>query len=129
MSEQNKAIVEKVNAAFSAGKTEDFLAQCTEDFVWTMVGEKTTEGKKAVREWMSSMEGHEPPRFTVDKLISDEDSVVCYGDMTMKGKDGVEGKYSYCDIYEFSGDQIAKLDSFVVKHKAEGESSEKAAAG
>lgn len=127
MSEKNKEIVKKVNASFAEGNTDGFLDHCAEDIVWTMVGEKTTSGKKAIREWMSQMEGMEPPAFTVDKMLAEGDSVVCYGDMTMKGEDGVEGSYSYCDVYGFTGDKIADLRSFVVKHKTEGELSEKAA--
>lgn len=76
---------------------------------------------------MSQMDGMEPPKFTVDKMIADDFNVACYGDMTMKGEDGVEGKYSYCDVYGFSGDQVATLQSFAVKHKSEEESKKKAA--
>jgi hypothetical protein len=47
--------------------------------------------------------------------------------MTMKGEDGKEGKYSYVDAYQFSGDKVAALKSFVVKHKTEEESKKKAA--
>jgi len=124
----NKQIVEKVNASFSAGNTEGFLEHCADNIVWSMVGEKTSEGKKAIREWMASMEGMEPPKFTVDRIIGEGDSVVCYGDMTMKGEDGVEGKYSYCDVYQFKGDKISDLKSFVVKHKTEPETGKKATA-
>lgn len=127
MSQQNIASVERVNASFAAGNTEGFLDECTENVVWTMVGEKVTEGKAAIREWMAHCEGVEPPVFSVDKIIADNDSVVCYGDMTMKGEDGVADKYSYCDLYTFTGGKISDLRSFVVKHKTEGELSEKAA--
>jgi ketosteroid isomerase-like protein len=124
---KNKEIVKKVNASFTAGNTDGFLEHCADNVVWNMVGEKETKGKTAIKEWMSQMEGMEPPKFTVDKIIAEGDSVVCYGDMTMKGEDGKEGKYSYVDAYQFSGDKIAELQSFVVKHKTEEESKKKAA--
>jgi ketosteroid isomerase-like protein len=76
---------------------------------------------------MSQKEGMEPPKFTVDQIIAEGDSVVCYGDMKMKDEAGNEGQYSYVDAYRFSGDKIADLKSFVVKHKTEGESKKKAA--
>lgn len=128
MSKENKAVVEKVNAAFLNGNTEGFLEHCTDDIVWTMVGEKVTTGIGDIREWMSHCEGVEPPKFTVDKLIAEGNSVICYGDMTMKGEDGNEGKYSYCDAYTFDGNKIKELRSFIVKHKTEGESGQTAAA-
>jgi uncharacterized protein len=91
-----------------------------------MVGEQVTKGKGEIREWMASMEGTEPPIFTVDKMIADGNSVACYGDMQMKSKEGTTEQYSYVDIYEFDGDKIADLKSFVVKHKPEGEQAKSA---
>lgn len=118
MSKRNKEIVEKVNASFTEGNTEGFLSHCAEDVVWTMEGEKSTKGVDEIRKWMSQMDGMEPPKFTVDKMIAEDDAVVCYGTMSMKGEDGKEGKYSYCDAYTFAGDKIQELRSFVVKHQS-----------
>jgi ketosteroid isomerase-like protein len=127
MSGKYKEIVKKVNDSFTAGNTDGFLEHCADDVVWNMVGEKETRGKAAIKEWMSQMEGMEPPKFSVDKIIAEGDSVICYGDMTMKGEDGNEGTYSYCDAYTFAGEKISELRSFVVKHKTEEETQKKAA--
>ena len=127
MSQKNKEIVEKVNEAFQKGNTEGFLEHCADNVVWTMEGEKTTNGIAEIREWMSQMEGSEPPKFTVDKMIADGDSVACFGEMSMKQPPEAAGDYSYCDLYTFANDKIKELRSFVVKHKSEGELSEKAA--
>ena len=119
MSEKLKAIVREVNDAFTVNEVERFLDHCSEDVVWRMVGETQKIGRQSIREWMSQMEGAEPPKFTVDEMIAEGDSVICRGDMTMKGEDGKEGKYSYCDAYRFNGDAIVQLDSYVIKHKTE----------
>ena len=87
MSSSNKQIVEKVNAAFAQGNVEGFLSQCADDVEWTMVGEKPIKGKDAIRKWMTSM-GPEVPKFTVTNLLADGDFATCYGDMTMRDKDG-----------------------------------------
>ena len=126
MSEKNKEIVKKVNDSFTAGNTDGFLEHCADNVVWNMVGNKETTGKTAIKEWMSHIE-MEPPKFSVDKIVAEGDSVICYGDMTMKGEDGTEGKYSYVDAYTFTGDKIADLKSFIVKHKTEAESKKKTA--
>ena len=128
MSEQNKRSVQKINDAFARGDSETFLSNCKEDVSWTMVGEKQTNGKSEIREWMASMEGMEPPVFTVDKMIADGNSVACYGDMTMKNKEGLAENYSYVDISEFDGEKVADLKSFVVKHKTEGDQEKAASA-
>ena len=128
MSSKHKEIIEKVNAAFAEGNCEGFLSFCAEDAEWVMVGDKTFKGKQAIREFMSSMEhsGMEPPKFTVDETIGDGESVVAYGDFTMKDEKGVTVPYSYCDVYRFKNDEIIRLQSFVVKHKTEGENAQKA---
>jgi uncharacterized protein (TIGR02246 family) len=114
MSARNKAVIEKVNAAFARGDTEGFLGFCTDDITWTMVGDETVKGKDAIRKWMSSMPG-ETPKFTVEYVVADSDIVMARGDMTMKDKDGKPASYAYCDVYRFRGDQIAELNAFVIK--------------
>jgi len=119
MSEKYTEIVEKVNDAFANNNPEAFLNFCAEDVQWTIVGDQPVNGKNGIREFMKKMEGMEPPAFTVEKIVSDEDSAVAYGGMTMKDEKGEEGAYEYCDVYRFRGDKIAELRSFVVKVKEE----------
>jgi uncharacterized protein len=120
MSTKNKEIVEKVNASFAEGGGEVFLSHCADDVVWTIVGNKTTKGKNAIREWMASMD-IEPPKFTVDNIIAEGDFVTAYGDMTMNDNDGKSAPYAYCDIYRFRDGKIAELNSFVIKTEAKAE--------
>src|SRR4030095_8354438 len=113
---------EKVNASFAAeGGVEEFLTYCADDVVWTTVGNETTKGKNAIREWLASM-NIEPPKFTVDNINGEGDFVTAYGDMTMKEKDGKTVPYAYCDIYRFRDGKIVELNSFVIKTEAKAES-------
>ncbi|HTH36761.1 MAG TPA: nuclear transport factor 2 family protein, partial [Pyrinomonadaceae bacterium] len=105
MSVKNKQIVEKVNAAFSENKPEGFLDACADNVEWTIVGDQSFKGKDAIRKFMSSMKGQEPPKFTVEETIAEGDSVVCYGTMKMADDKGIVGDYSYVDAYRFSGDK------------------------
>ena len=79
MSEKNKEIVNKINNAFSANDVEGFLEHCLEDLSWTMVGDRTVNGKADVRSFMDEMKCPEPPVFSVDEMIASETSVSCYG--------------------------------------------------
>ena len=117
MSEKNKGIVEKVNAAFAQGSIEGFLSFCADDVEWTIVGDQTVKGKDTIRKWMASMDP-EPPKFTVANVIAEGDFVVARGNMSMKDKDGKSVPYSYCDIYRFRGDQIIELSAYVIKNEA-----------
>jgi len=117
MSEKNKEIVAKADAAFAKGNIEGFLSLCAEDVEWTMVGEKVVKGKGAIRQWLESMKS-EPPKLTVGKVIAEGDFAAAYGDMTMKDKDGKIIPFSYCDVYRFRDDKIVELRSFVVRTEA-----------
>jgi uncharacterized protein len=128
MHDENKKIVKEVNEAFANNRVEDFLKHCSDDIVWRMIGEKTTNGIDEIREWMSQMEGAEPPKFTIDETLAEGDSVVCRGNMTMKDKEGVEGKYAYCDFYRFKSGKITQLDSYVVQLKQTSEDQKAAGA-
>lgn len=119
MSEKNVAIVHEINDAFTRNNTEGFLGHCTDDLYWNMAGDSEHKGKDSIREWMKQMDGHEAPKFTVEAIFGDGDHVACHGQMTMKDKDGKDVKYSYCDVYTFTGDKVSELRSFVVAHKSE----------
>ncbi len=111
-----KDIIQKVNDAFATGKTDAFLDLCSEDVKWTIVGDQVIEGKDALKTFLSAMNGEEPPRFTMDAFIADENSAMARGSMTMIEKEGCEGTYEYCDIYTFNGDgEISELRTFIVK--------------
>jgi ketosteroid isomerase-like protein len=129
MSEKNKEIVEKLNAACAEGDMEAFLDACTEDVEWRVIGDKTLKGKDAIREFSSSMEnaGMEHPKFTVEEIVAEGDTVVCYGNMTMNEK-GETVPYSFCDVYRFKDEKIVRLQSFVIKNQPAGESEKTAAA-
>ena len=114
MSEANKAILEKGNAAISSGNNEGFLALCSDDTEWTFVGDKTLKGKEAVRQWMRSTYV-EPPKFTVAHLIAEGDFVSAVGELSMNDENGRVAHYSYCDVWRFRGGEIVELRAFVIR--------------
>jgi uncharacterized protein len=114
MSEKNKAILEKGNAAIAEGNNEGLLSFCTDDTEWAFVGDKTLKGKEAVRQYMAATY-IEPPKFTVANLIAEGDFVTALGDITLKDEDGTAVHYSYCDVWRFRGDKIVGLTAFVIK--------------
>lgn len=110
----HKSILEKANAAVTNGDNEGFLSYCTEDTKWTFVGDKTLQGKQAVREYMTS-EYVEPPKFRVEHLIAEGDFVTAVGSISMKNKDGKMVDYSYCDVWRFEDGKMAELKAFVIE--------------
>jgi uncharacterized protein len=120
MSEKNKAILEKGNAAIAEGNNEELLSFCADDTEWTFVGDKTLKGKEAVRQYMATTY-IEPPKFMVTHLIAEGDFVTALGDITLKDEDGKAVHHSYCDVWRFRGDQIVELKAFVIKTEVESE--------
>ncbi len=114
MSEKNKAILEKGNAAIAEGNNEGFLSFCADDTEWTFVGDKTLKGKEAVRQYMAATY-IEPPKFTVDNLIAEGEFLTVLGDITLKDEDGKAVLYSYCDVWRFRAGKIVELKAFVIK--------------
>ena len=129
MSETNKKIVEKANALLAESKTEEFLLLCADDVEWSLLAESpsTMKGREAIRAFMASSQGSEPPNFNVDKVIAEGEFVVANGDMTMKTKEGETVPYAYCDMYTFSGGKIAELRTFI--NKTQIESNKESSAG
>ncbi len=113
MTLNNKAILEKANAAITMGDNEGFLTYCTENTEWTFVGDRTLKGKAAVREYMATAY-IEPPKFMVENLIAEGDFVTAIGKISMKNEDGKVVNYSYCDVWRFSDGKMAELKAFVI---------------
>jgi ketosteroid isomerase-like protein len=117
MLDQNKATLEKANAAVKAGDNEGFLSYCVEDLVWTTVGQGSLRGKPAVREWIRD-NYVKPPRFTVDEMIAQGDLVAALGTIEIE-VDGAPVAHAYCDVWRFRQGKMAELRAFVVPKNAE----------
>lgn len=114
----NKDILEKANAAVTAGDNEGFLEYCTDDVTWTFVGDKTLNGKQAVREYMAEAY-KEPPQFLVESLIAEGDYVTAVGTISIKNEAGLLTDYSYCDVWVFRYGKMAELKAFVIESDKE----------
>ena len=114
MIENNKAVLEKANAAITEGDYEGFLSHCTEDTKWVFVGDRILQGKEAVRQYMATTY-LAPPKFTVENLIAEGDFVTAIGKINMKDENGETASYIYCDVWQFRDGKMAELKAFVIK--------------
>jgi uncharacterized protein (TIGR02246 family) len=119
MSEKNKAILKRANAAVVNGDHEGFLSHCTDDVEWIFVGDMTLKGKEAVRQYMKATYV-EPPRFTVAHLIAEDDFVTALGDISIKNEAGKVVHSAYCDVWRIRDGKLAELRAFVVEIEGEG---------
>lgn len=114
MSEENKSILKMANTAMAAGNTEGFLAFCTEDTVWTFMGDKTLRGKEAVREYIAATYA-KPPKFDTSELIAEGEFVTALGQITITGHNANETTYWYCDVWRLRGGKLDQLRAFVAE--------------
>lgn len=110
----NKAILEKANAAVTAGDNEGFLSFCTDDTEWTFVGDQTLQGKEAVRQYMAKAYV-EPAKFMVEHFIAEGEFVTAIGTISMKNEHGKMVDYAYCDVWRFRDGKMAELKAFVIE--------------
>ena len=114
MNPDNKAILLKANAAVAEGDNEGFLSFCTEDIHFEFVGDKTLQGKDAVRAYMK-IAYMEPPEFNVEHLIAEGDFVSAIGEISLKDDSGKKINYSYCDVWRFQDGKMAELRAYVIE--------------
>ena len=119
MSDENKAILERANAAVANGDYERFLSHFTDDVEWQFVGEQTLKGKEAVRRYIRTTY-LEPPTFTVTRLIAEDDYVTALGDIRFKDAAGRVVNSTYCDVWRIRDGNLAELRAFVVEVPVEG---------
>jgi uncharacterized protein len=124
MSDTNKEIVKKLNTAVRANNLEDFLSFYTDDAQWTKVGDKSAQGKEALRQLILDLGDAPPPMTTTfDAMIAEGDTVAAYGNLTIEVQPGKTITQSFCDIYRFQGDKIYEFMSFVITPEAMSETS------
>lgn len=111
---QNKATLQKANAAITQGDYEGFLAHCTEDTVWNFIGDRTLKGKEAVRAWMDTAY-KEPPVFEVHRLVAEDDIVTAIGEIMLKDGAGEARRHAYCDVWRLRDGKLAELHAFVIE--------------
>jgi len=107
----------KGNAAISRGDNEGFLELCTDDVRWIFIGDRTLEGKAAVRKYMAETYV-KPPEFDVQDLVGEGDLVIAIGEITLKNKEGEVVHYDYTDVWRFSNGLMAELRGFVIETPA-----------
>lgn len=110
-----REILEAANAEMSAGNPEGFLAHCTDDIVWEMVGDETITGKAAVLAWAKKTYAAAPPEFTMDHWIVDGDWLAVRGEITIQDAKRGPVHSKYCDLWRIEGGRLAELRAFAIE--------------
>ena len=111
---KNSTILHTANEFVAKGDYESFLAYCTSKTRWVFVGERILNGKEEVRAYMKEFY-IEPPVFSVEKTIEEDDFVMVSGEIRLKNKAGKYEHFDYCDIWRFEDGKLAELKAFVIE--------------
>lgn len=118
MATQLEQFLHEVNDAFARGDVDFFAANSTEDVRWEMVGDRATEGKRALIESMKSAEVNIPPDISVENIVTHGDRAAVVGTMKWADASGKVKDYAFCDVYTLSGfkkPKIRSVKSFVIE--------------
>ena len=114
---KNATILHEANEFVKKGNYKSFLDYCTQDTKWVFVGERILEGRDKVGAYMKEFY-LEPPVFTVEKTIEEDDYVTVTGEITLKAANGTYIQYDYCDVWRFENGKIAELKAFVIEKRS-----------
>ena len=117
MSANNKSVLEQANAAVTRGDYEGFLSFCTDDTLWTFVGDRVLKGKEDVRRWMAEAYSQGPPELTVDHLIAEGEFLTAVGVVTTSGQGREERSLRVLRRVAVPGGKLAELRAFVIEEK------------
>lgn len=113
----------EVNKAISEVNTEFLLNKITDDFCWTIIGEKTVSGKSEFSEALDQMKGLPPMKISIEKVMTDGQMATVEGLVVGKNRNGQKKYFAFADIYELEGatnPKIKRMTSYVIdvsKHK------------
>lgn len=121
--ESTEKFLREVNKAFQDGDTEFLLNSITDDFCWTIVGEKTVGGKIEFSEALEQMNGIPPMKIQVTNVIIKDLEAVVEGIVIGRNRSDQKKYFGFCDVFNLTGTKdlkIRKMSSYVIdvsKHK------------
>ena len=90
------------------------LALLTDDVAWHIHGVRTTRGKADFDGEIENPAFEGSPTLTIDRTFEDGDVVVATGTGHGRHREAGAFAFAFNDLFTFSGDLIAQVDSYVV---------------
>ncbi|WP_298578283.1 nuclear transport factor 2 family protein [uncultured Luteimonas sp.] len=114
MTHDPRSVLTAANDAVRRGDHAGFLAHCTDDVVWRFIGDRTNQGKPAIKDYMDKTYVH-PPEFDVELMVADDRHVVAIGRITLTDAPGRRTTSDYADVWRLRDGKLAELRAFVVE--------------
>lgn len=108
-----RTFLKDFNIAFGTGNTSFLIDSVTDDVLWTIIGDKTIEGKEAFSEAIHNMANNKVTECVIENIVTHGKVGAVNGMMTIRnGK-----KYAFSDFYEFRNSKstaIRTVTSYVI---------------
>jgi ketosteroid isomerase-like protein len=109
-----KAVVEAYFDGFRRSDHHQILGCLTDDVVWDLPGFTHLRGKDAFDKEIENDEFVGKPTLIVDRLVEEAGTVVAIGNGQTMHKSGEIRRFAFCDVFTFAGDQIRRVESYLV---------------
>lgn len=108
---------------FRASDHKKILDCLTDDIIWSIPGHTSLRGKEAFDKEIENdaFEGH--PDIKESRMVEEGNIVIVEGSVRSKFKGGAWLELVFCDVFEFEGEKIKKLSSYLVQTNKENISS------
>ena len=119
---EKEEFIRDFNEAFSKNDQDFILNNMSEDIVWNFIGEKTIQGKEAVKEFMQPMSTVETLELELLEIITHGYSAAANGRMKIKEPSGEIKHFGFADFYVLNGmksPKVKRMTSYVVAIKEE----------
>ena len=110
----HKDVVEEYFEAFRRSDYERVLACLTDDVVWDLPGYRHLAGKADFDAEIGNEEFEGEPHLVLSRLVEEGEIVVAVGTGEARRRDDAVHRFAYCDVFTFSGDLVARVESYLV---------------
>jgi uncharacterized protein len=111
---RRKVVVETYFDGFRRSDHDQVLACLTDDVAWDLPGHAHLTGKGAFDQEIENDEFVGSPILAVDRLVEEADTVVAIGNGETIHRSGALHRFAFCDVFTFTGDQICRVESYLV---------------
>ena len=109
-----KLVVERYFDGFRKSDHQQILGCLTDHVAWDLPGYRHLRGKEAFDGEIENEDFVGSPALTVDRLVEEGDTVVAIGEGQATRKDGAVFRFAYSDVFTFEGDEICRVESYLV---------------
>ncbi len=112
---KQKQVVRQYMDGFKVSDHAKILDCLTDDITWDIPGHTQLQGKEAFDQEIENDAFEGKPDITELRMVQEDNVVIVEGTVKSKLKGGPVLDMVFCDVFEFEGEKIKKLTSYLVQ--------------